>query len=132
MRRIVKLFVIVTIIVVAFLAIAYFVPGVKSAVDSAVGPQVTGFFGSVVAGIEPVYTAFLAPWPNHAIFWGFIGLAFMYTLLWSWDAIRLRAKQSIDKKAGLYGTTDQPLSTVTHQETTKPPEKKKEPEPSGE
>ena len=114
MRRIMKALLIIAIIVVAFLAVAYFVPGVKSAVDSAVGPQVSGFFGTIVAGIEPVYTTFLAPWPNHAIFWGFIGLAFMYTLLWSWDAIRLKAKQSIDKKAGLYGTEDQPLTTVTH------------------
>lgn len=138
MKRIFKILTLVALLFGTFLLIAYIFPEVKAAVDNAVGPEVSRWGGAIVAGIEPVYTSYISPWPAHAIFWGIIGGAFVYTVMWSWDTIRLKAKQSIDKKAGLYGTTDQPLTTVTHQENvtpTKPPEEKKEttePKPSGE
>lgn len=128
MRKFFKIGLIILAIYVTFLTICYISPDVKAAVDGAVGPTIAGFGGSIIAGIEPIYTHYLAPWPNHAVFWGFIGLAFMYMLLWSWDAIRLKAKESIDRKAGIRGTKVQPIIThdLEQPKPTKPAEEKAE------
>lgn len=128
MRRIAKIIVILTVIVVAFLAVAYFVPGVKSAVDTAVGPNVTNFFNSVGASVAPYYTHYVAPWPNHAIIWVASGLIFAWIFHKGFNKVRGKFVDSADAESGRKMIMKEPIS-ATSTPKPKPTEEKKEPEP---
>lgn len=102
MRRIAKIVVIIIIANLIFWPIYGLVPGVKAAVDTAVGPQVTGFFSAIGTSIttSPIWTGYITPWPNQLFLGLFFGLVFAWFIHIGFNRVRTVFVRSAERESG--------------------------------
>lgn len=112
MRRLYKFVVILTIAILMFFSIYSWLPGARASIDSAVGPQVTGTFSAIGASIAPLYTTWVAPWPNHAIAWVTCAFIFAWVFHKGFNRVRTVFVRSADAESGRTVVMREPIQSV--------------------